>query len=49
MQFIRRLLAALAASLQSEDEAYLAHATDLVDLERRLRELEHGEAHLVLL
>jgi hypothetical protein len=35
-------------SVQDRDQKYLAEATDIYDLERRMRQLETGDANLLV-
>jgi len=45
-QSIRRLFSITPVSAQDRDERYLADATDIHDLERRMRQVDSGRHNL---
>jgi hypothetical protein len=45
-QTLRGLFAMSPLDAQERDAAYLAHATDLYDLERRMRQIDSGRHNL---
>jgi hypothetical protein len=46
MQSIKDLFSASASPAQDRDDRYLAEATDIYDLERRMRQVDSGRHNL---